>query len=300
MDHDRLFGTFLAIARSGGISHAARQLGASSATTSRQLEALESHLGVRLFDRTTRTVRLTAAGQRLLPHAEAVLQALDDARDSVDSGSVQSNVRVCAPIAIGLQWVSACLADLPRQQSGLQVELVLENRISDAWVEGIDILVRTGLNMHKMSPDLVVRSLGSFSLGVYASPGLAPRVSPDSPPEALSALPWVGHLGFGFGNGLIFRLGRRESTLRVKPSLWSSDVMAVTAMVESGQRCAVLPRWLATPKVATGHLVAILRDWELPPVQLWLAWRNSGGNRKAVTWVAHQLRDQIQPLVAQG
>lgn len=298
MDVDRLYGAFLAIARTGALSRAARQLGCSAAAISRQLDTLESHFGVRLFDRTTRSVRLSEAGHRLFPKAEAVLQALEDARHSVDAQRVQASVRVCAPIALGVEWVSRCLASLSRVQPGLQIDLVLENRNSDALAEGIDILVRSGLRMPE-EPDLVVRDIGSLELGIYAGNRVAKTISRKASPQEIALLPWIGHRGFAFDQGLVLRQGDNEVLLRVQPWLWSSDILAIARMTEQGDSCAILPHWLARPSVAQGTLKAVLSDWRLPAAQIWLAWRNRGSNRESVARVAHHLREQLTAL-AQG
>ena len=290
MDHERLYATFLAIARTGAVSRAARQIGCSAAAASRQLDALETHLGVRLFDRTTRSVRLSAAGQRLLPQAEAVLHTLIEARRSVDAQRVQASVRVCAPTALGVEWVADSLAELAPADTGMRVELILDNRPTDAWAEGVDVLVRSGMSLFDEPADLVVRQVGAFSLGIYAGPDLAARAATLPTPDALADLPWIGHTGFALARGLSLRRGARESVLRAQPALSSSDLLAVARMAEHGSACAVLPHWLARPRVAAGLLHALLPDWELPAAQVWLAWRNRGSNRQAISRVAHHLR----------
>jgi DNA-binding transcriptional LysR family regulator len=298
MDVDRLYGSFLAIARTGALSRAARQLGCSTASISRQLDALESHLCVRLFDRTTRSVRLSEAGRRLLPKAEAVLQALEDARHSVDAQRVQASVRVSAPIALGVECVSRCLASLCRVQPGLQIDLVLENRRSDPMADGVDILVRSGLRMPD-EPDLVVREVGSLDLGIYAGSHVAKTISRTALPQEVALLPWIGHRGFSLDRGLVLRRDDDEVLLRVQPWLWSSDILAIARMAEQGDSCAILPHWLAKASVAQGALKAVLTDWRLPAAQIWLAWRNRGSNRESVAQVAHHLREQLATLATE-
>jgi DNA-binding transcriptional LysR family regulator len=298
MDTVRLYQVFLHIARTGAVSRAAVQLGCSTAAASRQLEALESELGVRLFDRTTRSVRLTAAGQRLLPQAEAVLQALEDARASVDVQQVQATVRVCAPIAIGVEWVAPALARLHQQRAALRVELLLDNGSTNAFGEGVDILVRSGLAGRDEPADLVVRSVGRFALGVYAAPGWVQSLGPQVSEHAWAEQPWLGHLAFPTGAGLTLQRGQQVCTLPIQPRFWSNDTLALVHAAAQGGACVVLPQWLAAPWVAQGRLQPVLGDWTLAQAELVLAWRNRGSNRAAIAQVATHLRGSLQACCA--
>lgn len=285
-----MYRSFVAIAQTGALSRAAQQLSCSTAAVSRQLDALESQLGARLFDRTTRRLQLSDAGLRLLPRAEALLQALEDAQTSIDVRRVQATVKVCAPIALGIECVGPSLAGMAHTHPGTRVELLLDNGATDALAQGVDVLVRAKLRDRDDPADLVVRSVGSFGLGLYARADLARRVGDPDTAAHWEDLPWIGHLGYGRAADLRLRQGERECVLKMRPWIWANDVMALIRLVEHGAGFAVLPLRLAQPAVAAGRMQAVLADWAFPRVPLCLAWRNRGANRHAVAAVASHLR----------
>lgn len=292
MDRLRLFENFIAIADSGSMSKAARLCSGSVATSSRQLEALEDAMGARLFDRTTRSMRLNAAGQRLYPHAQAMLQMLEDARSSVSPERIKASVRVSAPIALGVKLVASAMARVTALHPEIEIELLIENRAVSAIGEGVDILVRAGINPVVDSPDLVLRSLGRFALLLCTSPQYwGQRPLPQHPNDlATTTLALIGHSAFRSVTTLPFVRERERVELPWCPRFWSSDLLAVNQAVCDGAGVGVIPTWLAQEALRQGQLVALLPQWSLPQGAAWVAWRNQGSNRQAVRLVVAQLQ----------
>ena len=156
--------------------------------------------------------------------------------------------------------------------------LLLDNGATDALAQGVDVLVRAKLRDRDDPADLVVRSVGSFGLGLYARADLARRVGDPDTAAHWEDLPWIGHLGYGRAADLRLRQGERECVLKMRPWIWANDVMALIRLVEHGAGFAVLPLRLAQPAVAAGRMQAVLADWAFPRVPLCLAWRNRRRN----------------------
>jgi DNA-binding transcriptional LysR family regulator len=292
MDRLRLFENFIAIADAGSMSKAARLCGGSVAASSRQLEALEHAMGARLFDRTTRSMRLNAAGQRLYPHAQAMLQLLEDARSSVSPDRIKATVRISAPVALGVKLVASAMAEVAVQHPDIEIELRIENRAVSATGEGVDILVRAGLSPMADSTDLVLRSLGHYPLLLCTSPqywGLRPI---PQHPNDLAAMPLtlIGHSAFRDEATLPFVRDNERVELPWRPRLWSNDLLAVTQAVCEGAGVGVIPPWLAQDPLRQGQLVTLLPRWSLPLGGAWVAWRGLGTNRQAVRLVVAQLQ----------
>lgn len=290
--------TFVTIARTRSISGAARQLGCSAAAASRQLDALEADMQARLFDRSTRSVVLSAAGERLLPHALAVLQSLEDARQSVDVQRVQATVRICSAVALGVTLLAPVLAHLGQRHGQLQTELMLDNAITAPFAQGVDVLVRTGLEVVDGPQDMVVREVGTFGLGLYAAPGCLAQQTALRSPQDLAQWPCVGHMAFRQESRVVLQCGRQQQQVALHPQWWCSDVLAVMHMVQAGAGVGVLPQWLAAAGVRGGTLVQLLPQWHLPQAQVRMAWRNQGPNRVAVSLVAQHLLQALQGALA--
>ncbi|MDD4886472.1 MAG: LysR family transcriptional regulator [Thiomonas sp.] len=133
-----------AIAAQGSLTAAAQRLGVSKAAVSQQLAALERRVGVPLVRRTTRTLRLTEAGQRLVdetaPAFAHIVRSVGAVHDLADAP--RGLVRVTAPVALGRQHVAPHLMSFLRKYPDIQVELELSDRLSNLPQEGFDLAVR--------------------------------------------------------------------------------------------------------------------------------------------------------------
>ena len=292
MDHLRLFENFIAIADAGSMTQAARLRGGSVAASSRQLDALEDAMGARLFDRTTRSMRLNAAGQRLYPHAQAMLHLLEDARSSVSPDRVKGAVRISAPVALGVKLVASAMAEVALLHPEIEIDLRIENHAVSAVVEGVDILVRAGLSPMADSTDLVLRPLGHYPLLLCTSPQYWGERPVPQHPNDLAATPptWIGHSAFRGETTLPFVRNHERVDLPWRPRLWSNDLLAVTQAVCEGAGVGVIPPWLAQDALRQGQLVTLLPRWSLPLGGAWVAWRGQGNNRRAVRLVVAQLQ----------
>ena len=169
----------------GSFTGATTQLGISNRLTSKYVAELEQHLGVRLFQRTTRKVGLTPAGSDLLSRAPALLDDLDDLLADVSDSSkgLSGVVRISAPITFGEVYVAGMLARFAEQHPGITIDLRLSDAFSDLAAEGIDLAFRIG--RFDMA-SLKVRRLGSFQSLPVASPAYLTRAGRPETPNDLS------------------------------------------------------------------------------------------------------------------
>lgn len=169
---------FVATAQTGSFTTAAGQLGVSNRLTSKYVAELETRLGVRLLQRTTRKVGLTPAGEDLLARAPALLDDLDALIGDVSEGSrgFAGVIRVSASVTFGEIWVAGMLERFGRAHPALSFDLRLNDRHVDLAAEGIDVAFRLG---RTETQSLKARKLGSFRSVLVASPDyLARRGTP--------------------------------------------------------------------------------------------------------------------------
>lgn len=176
---------FVATAQTGSFTEAARRLGISNRLTSKYVAELESRVGARLLQRTTRKVGLTPTGQNLLQRAPALLDELDDMLGAVsaETKGLTGLLRISAPVSFGEIYIK----DLLSRFSALHPELAFDLRLSDAYIDlatnGIDLAFRVG------TPDvssMKVRKLGVFRSSVVASPDYLSKKSAPRTPEDLN------------------------------------------------------------------------------------------------------------------
>lgn len=162
-----LIHSFLAVSRHGSLSAAARELGVSQPTLSRDIQALETNTRLNLFKRTTQGLQLTEAGQQLMEAAERMDNAADlFARQASGlSMELEGTVRLSANEIVGIFLLPAAIAAFREQHPGVHIEIVISNRASSLSKREADIALRM---FHPNQPDLVARRLPDLALGFYA------------------------------------------------------------------------------------------------------------------------------------
>ena len=160
--------TFLAVADEGSLSAAARALGQTQPTISRQIAALEAALGITLFERTGRSVALTPAGVDLLDHVRTMSGGADMVMlaASGNSQSIEGQVRITASELMSGHILPPLLADLRRQAPALDIQLVADNGMRDLMRREADIAIR---HARSDQPNLVAKRLRDKVMRFYAS-----------------------------------------------------------------------------------------------------------------------------------
>src|ERR1700761_2400470 len=161
-----LFRAFLAVAREGSLSSAARSLGTTQPTMGRQIAALETSLGVKLFTRSLDGFSPTEAGLRLIPSAEAMAAAAEAAQRAAsgEAADEHGTVRITASEIIGSEVLPAILTDFRARHPGISVELALSNRNEDLLRGEADIAIRM---VRPTQAALIARKVGRIDVGFY-------------------------------------------------------------------------------------------------------------------------------------
>lgn len=175
--------SFVQAADSGSFAAAARTLGISPAAVSKNVASLEQALGVRLMNRTTRTLSLTDEGAAFLKQARVALDALDSAVDSVAAQRAETSghVRISTSAAFGRDQILPALPGLMTRYPALSVEVDFDDRVVDLVRDGYDLVIRGG---HLSDSALVSRPVCRMNLVLVASPTyLAREGAPRTPQE---------------------------------------------------------------------------------------------------------------------
>jgi len=175
---------YVHVAQAGSLSAAARQLGLSPAAVSAAVKRIEAAQGVRLLERSTRALRLTAEGARFLDGCRRILDHWEETRSALQSGAVHGEVRISAPADTTHASLAAWLADWRHAHAGVNLTLLVSDRIEDLMRESVDIAVRYGA-----LPDssLVARLLCSGPRVVVAAPDYVRRHGRPRTPDELAA-----------------------------------------------------------------------------------------------------------------
>ena len=249
--------SFLESSSAGSFTRAAAQLGLTPAAVSKNVLKLEAELGVRLFNRSTRRIRLTTEGEAFALQARDALRALDDAVAQVSQGQAEPSgrVRISVGSSFGRRYVLPVLPELLRRHPLLQIEVSLDNRTADLVGEGYDIGIRGGV---VRDSSLVARRIAQLPLVLVASPDyLARRGVPVSQADLAGHDLLVTRFGSGAVSNWRFRTsGRGAEVLDWAPParLQASDPEALVDLAMTG--AGVL-------QVALHHVVGALRAGQL-------------------------------------
>jgi DNA-binding transcriptional LysR family regulator len=202
---------FLVTVEEGSFSAAARALGTTQPTIGRQVAQLEDELGVTLFERVGNTLEPTESALDLLDHVRAMGEAAN--RFSlVASGretEIAGSVAITASEAITAFMLPAIVAELRREQPGIEIELVATNETRDLTRREADIAIR---NFAPEQADLVGRKLGMARAGLYAAPTYLERVGPIESFDDITKVEI-----FGFDRGEVMISGLRQLGLEMRP-----------------------------------------------------------------------------------
>ena len=253
---------FVRVAQHVGFAAAARDLQMSPAAVTKHVNALESRIGARLFDRTTRRVALTEAGRLYLERCLECLHTFEDADASIGELARKPGglLRVTAPIDFGENLVPV-LAEVMNSHPDLVVDLRLSNRVVDMVEEGVDVGVRVA---RSLDGAYVARPLARTRLGVMGAPEYFRKYGRPGKPEDLSP-----HRCFAFTEPrpmqeLVFVRGGRETRVKLNVVMLSNNGEALMAAMRRGVGLAVAPSFMARDDLEAGRVEPVLLEWSLP------------------------------------
>jgi DNA-binding transcriptional LysR family regulator len=237
-----LIAAFVAVSETHSFTKAAKRLGTTKATISRAIARLESVVGAELVHRTTRNVSLSGAGsalyERAAQHVTALREIIGTLPDAKES--VSGQLRLTAPIDVGVIVLPEVIARFNVRHPGVRVEVHLSNERLDLVEDRFDLAIRAG-NAKQTQTTLTVRKLGTFAMAVYASPAYVARRG--TPRELYAeSHDWAVH-----------------SSLKCKttPKLRSNDLLFLRDVLRNGTHVGVLPSFLGEPYAAMGELVRV-------------------------------------------
>lgn len=252
--------TFAAVANYGGFSEAARRLHVVPSVVAKRIGQLEKTMGVRLFERSTRSVVLTEAGQQLQGRATGLMADFDDLVRSVqrDDNKLEGHIRVMAPTTLTMLHLGAVFNAFVQQHERITLELALVDLSSNPEEQGFDIAI-SGRNASYEG--VIEVPLCSARPQLVAAPAyLAQRGAPTHPRDL------TAHSCLVFApTGRIWQFQSARGTLSVEvmPRLTVDDNVTLLGAASMGMGIAPLPTYVVRQALADGVLLPLLEDFAL-------------------------------------
>ena len=299
------FDAMLAFARvveTRSFTHAAQTLHMSKTTVTQLVQQLEARLRVKLLNRTTRKVNVTADGAAYYECVVRLLADMDDAEISLTQASraPRGRLRVDVPSPLARMILAPAFPAFHARYPDIQVHMGVSDRMVDLIDENVDCVLRGG---EPGDPSLVARHVGDLGIGLYAAPAYLARVGRPAHPRELEAAPHqiVGFLRSSTGRTLPCTLRRGEERVQVlgRYAIAMDDGNAYLAAGVACLGALWLPRYMAAPHLACGELAPLFEDWSIEPMPLYIAFppnRHMGARlRVFIDWVV-ELMEIHAPL----
>ncbi|CAN7332764.1 LysR family transcriptional regulator [Phenylobacterium sp. LjRoot219] len=254
---------FAAVAEHRSFTRAAAQLGVALPTVSQTIRGLEERLGVRLFNRTTRSVALTEAGARLLDDVQPILGQLAEALERVNSfrEKPMGSIRLAVSRPFATRVVAPLLKPFLSEYPEIRVEMVVEDARTDIVKSGFDAGIRVGYQVERDMTTL--RITEPYRMLAVAAPAyLDGRPRPETPRDLhahnciQARAPWDGAI-----LPWLFVNGDQRAEVAVAGSLTVNDADVWLRCVLDGVGVGFLPEPMVAPYIARGALVSLFADW---------------------------------------
>lgn len=258
---------FERVVSEGSLTAAAARLNQPKSSVSRALSRLESDLGVRLLQRTTRKLHLTEAGQLFFDRTRRVLGELRDAEQAVTQmqESPRGNLRITMPVELGMKFMGRVVAEFMQRYPEVSIEVELSGRLVNLVDEGFDLGLRIG---EFRDSSLVARRLGNLSARFYASPAYLGRRGIPKKPEDFEAHEVILFMQTKENTVQLFREtlrdgGQQACKLTVTGRLTVNNASMACDAAISGMGIALMPAFLCADAVASGQLLPVLPEYRV-------------------------------------
>jgi DNA-binding transcriptional LysR family regulator len=257
---------FAMVVEHGGFAAAERALGIPKSRLSRRISQLETDLGVRLLQRSTRRFAVTDVGMSVYRHAQTMLTEAQAAREVVDRLSAEPRgvVRVSVPVALAQQQLPKLLPKFLEQYPKVRLQLHIGNRRVDLINEGFDVALRVRARLDD-DGSLVMRSFGQIQELLVASPKYLDRAGrPKDPADLASHLTLSIHEDEAHQRWELHGPGGEVRRVDLQPRVAGFDFPLLQAMVKDGFGITMLPETVCAEAVRRGELEVVLPEWSLP------------------------------------
>ncbi|MGF1477699.1 MAG: LysR family transcriptional regulator [Geminicoccaceae bacterium] len=252
---------FTAVASEHSFTGAGKRLGLSTKLVSNQVRQLEERLGVRLFDRTTRSVALTDVGRAYFDRCQGLLDQFDELETSVQDRHRRptGRIRMTAPTSFGERSLTGALALFLEDHPGIRIDLELTNRNVSLVEEGFDLAVRIG---DLPDSSMIARRLASMRVVVCAAPAYFRTHGKPETPAALVDHPCIVDTNIGRAPIWPFRVDGRLVDVKVDGPFFVNTPGAACEMALAGIGILLCPFYVAGPCIERGALEILFADQE--------------------------------------
>lgn len=275
MDRLESMSILVTAAEAGSLSAASRRLGTPLATVSRKVAELEAHLKTRLFNRTSRRLTLTDAGQSYLTACRQILEQIEAAERTAagEYSAPKGDLAITAPVVFGRLHVLPVVTGFLQAYPDIDIRLVLADRLVNLLEEHADLALRIG---ELPDSSLVAVRIGAIRRVTCASPAYLAAHGPATTPDDLATHHCITFEGLMSPERWSFGAGRTETSVRIHSRLVVNTAEAAVDAAIAGLGITRVLSYQAAPGLRDGALVIALAAFEPPPWPVHLVFTGGG------------------------
>lgn len=269
MDRLNAMHLFVRVAELNSFSAVAQQMGVARSVVTRQIAALESHLGVRLMVRSTRSLTLTSAGTAYLEKCRVILNLVEVAETGIaeQRATPRGNIRISLPLSFGLKRLVPHLLEFSRRYPQVSLDMDYADRRVHLIEEGIDLAIRI---TRRLEGHDVVRKIGTSQMHVVASPAYLARFGRPRHPSELAHHECLGYTMQGSQQAWQFELDGVLENFPVQARISANNGEALMQAAAQGLGITCQPDFITEASLASGELEQILAEFSVPELGIYV------------------------------
>ena len=288
---------FAQVVEQGNLTAAAKHIGLSRAVVSYHIKKLESQIGVKLLNRTTRAIALTEAGTEYYQSCRIIAEQAALANQQMENlkNEPEGLLKITCPVNAGLQMLVPALNDFHRLYPKIELDVMLTDEVVNIMKEGIDLAIRgaplpdSGLQASKLS---------TLPTCLCGSPSYFKKHGRPTTPTELEQHAWVI---YKLTSGAIeLSKGGRSYSVAVKGGISTNNAAARTAFVEGGHGLGRIPLYDARPKIQAGLLELVLDDYQLDNIEIYGVFPPGSAGSKKLRLLIDFLKDYFVKIDRQA
>jgi DNA-binding transcriptional LysR family regulator len=279
---------FAQVIEQGSLSAAAKHLGLSRAVVSYHLKKLEAQLEVKLLNRSTRSIKLTEAGQAYYERCHVIAEQASAANQQIENFKNEpiGLLKITCPVNVGLQTVVPALNEFKKIYPKIALDVMLTDEVVNIMKEGIDLAIR---GAPLADSGLQASKLATLKTCLCGSPEYFLQCGRPTNPAHLSNHQWVVYkLTSGV---LTLKKGSRSFSITTNGSISTNNAAARTAFVEAGHGLARIPTYDAWPKIKAGTLETVLDDYSFNDINVYGVFPPGTANSKKLRLLLDFLKE---------
>lgn len=291
MDKLQAMRVFLRVAELNSFSAVAQQLGVARSVVTRQVAALENHLGTKLMARSTRRLTLTSEGANYLEKCRVILNLVDAAETGIAEERLTPRglIRISVPLSFGLKRVTPHLLEFIRRYPEVNLDMDYSDRRVNLIEDGIDLSIRI---THKLESSDVVRKISHSRLCVIASPDYLARCGTPHHPSEFSHHQCLGYNNAGGQQTWQFLVNNQLQSFPLRSQINANNGEALAEAAAQGLGITCQPDFIAQPYFDSGKVKEILMNFPMPKLGIYVMLPS---NRQ----IPHRVRALMDYLVSE-